>query len=1272
MQNPAHDPRQRGVPTPLDHVSSTADASTAAAVPPRRKARWGRRLLLGFSALLVLLVAFVAAAPWLLSMRAARDPVLSRVNTYLRGNVGADEWNLSWTGPVTVRGLSLRDSDNRELLRVKNISLPGGLWRLVTAGLDFGTVTVEDGRVVVQIMDDNSVSLAKVFESGSQDAQVVEVAADSKLPEPRGTVVLKNIAVEVVQPDGRTLEFSDVDAKLEAQTLDVLKGDMQIVLKDGGKLSGAIDVHNLITDGKLAPENGKGTIKLSTPEAIAVGPLALFGAARQGLQGTAALNVDATFDGTEVQADIAADLKGVLDKQLADTDAAPINVALKSNVQYTGEKIVARGDVTSTAGTMHADGHYGLQTKDGRIDAGTLLGAILTGESVNLPEFDLKADGEIDLVALERAIPGVIKIKPDQKLTGGKVKLSDLVATGGAAPAASGSIQISELASQGGGQSIRLEPVSCKFDAAVKPGAGLEVKAAELIASFARVQASGASPNLKAKFDANLTKLKQELGQIFDLGQFDVAGELTGTLAVARASDERVDVKLDTSGTQVRYTAGDRRIEMPTVTLKETGFVTMRDDKPQRFTSSETVFNLAGQLEGTATGHYDLETRGYSTAFHVKRAELAFLHTQLKGLGVSALERYGGSLSVTGKVEQASGDAPILSDGSLIAQSLTVDGNPLELRDAKATWAGAQWDLNTTNLQLASAKLESSIANLVASDVRFATGDKPGFSGKLDANADIGGVLRAVQPIAKMEKPPEIAGRFTFNGSGATQGDLVTISGTGGIEQLVAGSGEGAVKEDKVTFETNVAVDQRTESIKLSALKLSSGTLSASMTGTVDQYSGPARLALKGRYDTNWDQLTKFIQQFAPSVATTVVVRGATGSDFQISGVANDAQAHPTFRGLSASGFDIAWSEANVYGVKAGPAKFSPSLKDGQLTLSPTSIAAGDGKLNLRGVMDFQPAEPTLKIDGALAVLENFGITNELAHDVLSHINPIFLNVLQIEGKANLDVKDILVPLGESMKRSGSGTGRLDLKTVKMQPAGLIGELVRLGGMADQQLYSVRFSEVDFVIKDGRLSYDNFTMTFPVAGGGAVSGGAVGGPVAGGSSANDGSADFDLKFYGSVGFDDTLDLVVSIPVRPALLEKLGVKGIPPAYAQSLKNTRIDLPLSGTREKPQLDFSKVNTTKLMAGAAAGLVPGLPTSLPTALPSSPQEAQRAVDDVLKGAGGLVPGLKPPGAKPENPQQGKPPQEKPGQEKAPPRVPRLPNPFEKPERKPAPRSQ
>jgi len=71
-----------------------------------------------------------------------------------------------------------------------------------------------------------------------------------------------------------------------------------------------------------------------------------------------------------------------------------------------------------------------------------------------------------------------------------------------------------------------------------------------------------------------------------------------------------------------------------------------------------------------------------------------------------------------------------------------------------------------------------------------------------------------------------------------------------------------------------------------------------------------------------------------------------------------------------------------------------------------------------------------------------------------------------------------------------------------------------------------------------------------------------------------------LKFYGSVGFDDTVDLVVSVPVGETVLERVGVRTGTAEYARLLAGLRVDVPVVGTRQNPRLDFSQVNVKSLL--------------------------------------------------------------------------------------------
>jgi hypothetical protein len=74
---------------------------------------------------------------------------------------------------------------------------------------------------------------------------------------------------------------------------------------------------------------------------------------------------------------------------------------------------------------------------------------------------------------------------------------------------------------------------------------------------------------------------------------------------------------------------------------------------------------------------------------------------------------------------------------------------------------------------------------------------------------------------------------------------------------------------------------------------------------------------------------------------------------------------------------------------------------------------------------------------------------------------------------------------------------------------------------------------------------------------------------------------YDLKFRGSVGFDSTVDLVVSLPLTMQLLDQIGgIKTPLGLLTDQLPKMRVDVPLVGTREHPRLDFAKVDKQAIM--------------------------------------------------------------------------------------------
>jgi hypothetical protein len=211
-------------------------------------------------------------------------------------------------------------------------------------------------------------------------------------------------------------------------------------------------------------------------------------------------------------------------------------------------------------------------------------------------------------------------------------------------------------------------------------------------------------------------------------------------------------------------------------------------------------------------------------------------------------------------------------------------------------------------------------------------------------------------------------------------------------------------------------------------------------------------------------------------------------------------------------------------------------------------------------------------------------INAQFSHQALSRINPLFANLISIEGQVSATLEGIELPLGDGMKTGGKGSGHVDFSKLKIKPAGLLGVLQGLQGTPIGDLTSITITGVDFKIRNGGVEYDNFKVIFP--------------------------GEFDVIFRGRVGFDDTMKMTISLPITSAMLDKFKVKGPLGDFARVLRGVRIDIPVAGTRTKSDLDLSKVDIRPVVEKAMKALVteqPGktLPNPFEALEPKSPKK-------------------------------------------------------------------
>ncbi len=1310
----------------VEHRAAPAGSAAANRPSRRRKRRWLRILIV----LLGLVILLVWLAPYLLSTSLGTALITGIVNGRVHGRIQLQDVSLSWLGPCRLAGLVVVDPENREVLRVDAIALEKGVLSAAVSWEDIGRVEVGSPRAVLYLDQEGQTSLARAFRPRRGPSE------PGPLPKPKGSIRVQEGTVRVVRPDGRSYEATQVDCLLELNTLSSVSGSLSVELPGGGRVRNVVALQGLVAGGRLSPDSVTGRFSSTTDSPLDLAPLGAFALGQGAMGGKASWKVDATLQPGRTGGHFEADLVGLEAAHLSGLRTEPVDVKLAASLDRTAAQIKGWLEVGGQVGQLRADLAYSPSAKAGGsagIDPAEVLSAIAEGRPISLPDFKVTVNGKLN-AALARAVPALMGIRPDVKITAGELRFEELTLVGGRQPSGAGRLELSGLTALAGERELRWDPIVAEFDVGDTPG-GLAIRLAKLRSAFAEAAVTGTPQDLTGDFKTDLGLLHARLREVFALGPFELEGKAEGKLKLTRAGN-RLDLGLTAGGDGLRYAVGGgpqpatgrqpgprRELSIARVASGQKGHLTFEGGKLRRFDLDESQVTIDGVGELAATGWYDftgkdfggevglkqvnlsglqgllgsavdmagvrlggnmagsvkaqgrspgridfevaaaadslefgsagaanrgtrrsestgktakvarvaIAQKGYlevgqeavgkvvvadatidadgaflaggsgwfdprqgTFQFRMKldRGDLAYAGRQAKALGFEQLARYSGVLAVQAEASRPSGGpsgGEIVSAGEGRVSGLKVDGaNVAGGKDATFSWSDVRFSPKERLLSAVAARLDSALANLAASDLRCRMGEQLVLDGqvKLEA-ADLGALLAAARPFAGWREPPAVAGRLSWSGTARTAGSTCSLSGEGGISEFRYRSGPGVIREDSVRFAHDAQVDWQQQSAALRRFEIDSKAFSTRLAGTIQKYGSTGLLDLTGRYEASWDQLTPLIHVFAPQTADLLSFAGATASEVRVTGPANRPQVRPIYRGVQAAA-KVGWESGRAYGVELGKAELSPALRDGQVQLPVVAVAAGEGKIRLGGTVDFRSDEPVLTIPGGTRILEDVPVNAELGKHLLSRINPIFseLDLGQAQGKVSLLVEELALPLGPRLRREGSGAGHLDLTGMEFVPRGLLGELLGLGGLSADGSQTLKVSGVDFVIKDGRVHYDNFVMTF--------------------------AESFDLKFRGSVGFDDMVDMAVSIPVRSALLKRLGVSGVAAEVLGLLEGMRVDIPVVGTRARPRLDLSKVDLRPLIQRALRSF--------------AEQEASRRVGEILRPKGPTGPASQP----------------------------------------------
>jgi hypothetical protein len=382
-------------------------------------------------------------------------------------------------------------------------------------------------------------------------------------------------------------------------------------------------------------------------------------------------------------------------------------------------------------------------------------------------------------------------------------------------------------------------------------------------------------------------------------------------------------------------------------------------------------------------------------------------------------------------------------------------------------------------------------------------------------------------------------------------------------------------KEPKIALQGGVAYDATKDTLQIANTAIQASQLKIVAGGVISALSTSPLVNVRGAltYD-----MADIALKLRPMIGESLVLAGKEERTFALMGPlgalsATTSPMNPQAAvGLVSDALQgeasVGWQSAEYMGMTFGRADVQAKLAKGVVDFAPISIPVSNGKFlaQPRVLLNGQPPLATLD-RGPL--LDHVQISPELCRGWLMFVAPLVANATNAEGKFSVDMEGASVPLFEPMKCDVAGA--LKIHDAAIGPGPLTSQLItlvkELRGLTSGEAYNPASADgkvwlqmveqkVDFRVVEGRVHHRG--MKFAMK-------------------------DVEITTDGSVGFDQTVELVANIPLREEWLKK-------DFLAAGLKGQVIQIPIRGHISKPQLDGRALEemSKKLVRDAAKGFL------------------------------------------------------------------------------------
>lgn len=1162
----------------------------------RREDRSRRRRIFFFGGL-VLVGLLVLGVPSLISHSPIARSILADTAAEYGLQADAESVRIGWITPLRITGLRVRGTAAGSDLSVDQVDAEMTVGDFLGAiGSDFGEISLRGVHLKCQVGEGTSSleeDLAAWRQASSGDGATT------------GLIHIGEICVEVTDAvTGGTWQLAQSGAEVELTAQKISTEFSGVVTEpagSGGSLQGAIEWPILSADegaerepweleltSESLPLSVVSLVRRRLPHLAASLPDQVSGDATGGLRLTGAAEgaVEASLREIKIRKLTAADPSGasrLWHNQLATIDG---------DLLLAGDQVVGR-QVTATT-------DFASVTFDGAFSRSLTL----VGASDNplrwLDRLDGTAAAEIDLAALQQAMPGVLPLRDEAQLLSGRIDAQVESLPNDSARRSRLVIHSDAMRARARGRNVVIEPVDITATVA-NDGERISAEQFQWKSTFASAVGQGDLRHGSADVEIDFGRLSAMLSPIVDLSDTSLAGAVNGGIQWSASGDDvwRLTGTGDARQLQISLPGGEvlrrgslhgeihavgrwggrslEELTHATVRLTSSGLnleaelvqaVTEPSPNtllPVRVQGNGRIENLADTLAPwlpeklhQAEGGFDINARG---RFSVSAGELSVVALELTQPRVAYGERFFEQPEV--KVHFDGQYRWPASDWSI--RSLTVAGDAVSAAVQGEATAG-QVDLEVAwraKLERVQGSVRSRLANQPDSPVQQ-VGYQPGQSvraddwlvmGDCEGRVILTGDAQAIElethasgKDLAVVQPPKAGSRFQTVGP-APRGSTVRSAPVPGA----GASGRVVWSEPNLKVDGTVRYDARSGQTMADSLQIAGDWFATTLTGDAQWNRHAGRISLNGPARLKMDEVAKRLSSLS---GTEIAAEGIHETPIQIDAT-RSADGDVAFT----VGGKLGWESGRVAGIEVGPAAVPVQLNETSVLIEPAVVPVSGGELNVGGQVHYRPGPLWMQVRPGV-IAKSLRVTPEMAHRWLEYIAPLAAGATQLDGTLGAEIDEAIVVFGRPEQSRVSG--RLNIEGIQMRAGPLadqvIGGIEQLKAFASGDfarpphsggttLINMPAQTVDFVLANRVVSHQRLYFEVDRA---------------------------NVVTSGRVSLDGNLDLMAQVPLDRRWLG---------SDLEGLEGQPVTLPIDGTLSRPSLDSSGVRRMVQQLGAQA---------------------------------------------------------------------------------------